>query len=106
MRNHGWQLFADGKGTNAIDASAVPHARHEARQMINEVLPIFLHGPVHNVTPPKTQFCFLPVLSECLDLDREWSYMNILLQAQALLLPIGAHVYQKLERRNPEGFTS
>jgi hypothetical protein len=46
-------LFADGKGTNAIDASAVPHARHEARQMINEVLPVFLHGPVHNVTPPK-----------------------------------------------------
>jgi hypothetical protein len=105
MRNHGWQLFADGKGTNAIDASTVPHARHEARQVINEVLPVFLHGPVHNVTPLKNQFCFLPVLSECLDFDREWNHMNIL-QAQALLLPIGTHVYQKLERRNPEGFTS
>jgi hypothetical protein len=105
MRNHGWQLFADGKGTNAIDASAVPHARHEALQMINEVLPVFLHGPVHNMTPPKNQFCFLPVLSECLDLDREWNHMNIL-QAKALQLPIGTHVYQKLERRNPEGFTS
>lgn len=104
MRNHGWQLFADGKGTNAIDASAVPHARHEARQMINEVLPVFLHGPVHNVTPPKTQFCFLPFLSECLDLDREWNHMNTL-QAQAAITH-WTHVYQKLERRNPEGFTS